>query len=292
MVQRALGTRPDVVEHVPVGWGNENWTVEAGGQRFILKLGPPGSAAKWGATRAVYQLARAANLPVPELVHFDAADEAASGWTVRVLTWMEGVSPEIVLEDARRTESFFADLGTVLRVLHGLPTEGFSSRLDGSAPSFNSWSDYVRWRLPRVVERVREVQAFPPSEVATIVETIESLADEVDPSVRPSICHRDLYLDNVLATEGGRVAALLDFDGAEAWDPAADVVKLRWLVFPHYPGSASAFNDSYGYAPMWDRRVLLAELLELLNAVPNAVKTGDAEFETSARKRLQVVLAN
>jgi aminoglycoside phosphotransferase (APT) family kinase protein len=257
-----------------------------------LKLGPPGSEAKWGATRAVYRLARSAELPVPELVYFGAADEAVHGWTVRVLTWMEGASPEAVLGDARRSGRFFADLGAVLRGLHDLPTNGFSSRLDGSAPSFSLWSDYVRWRLPRVLDRVREVQAFPSSEATTIAETIESLANEVDPSARPSICHRDLYLDNVLATDDGRVAALLDFDGAEAWDPAIDVVKLRWLVFPRFPESELAFKDGYGEEPMWDRRVLLAELLELLNAVPNAVKTGDADFEISARERLQTVLAD
>jgi hypothetical protein len=40
---------------------------------------------------------------------------------------------------------------------------------------------------------------------------------------------------------------------------------------------------------MWDERVHLVELLELTNAVANAVITNDEPFEASARSRLAVV---
>ena len=292
VVADALGASPEVVVHLPVGWGNENWRVESRGERLILKLGPPESAAKWGATHDVYRLGRRAGLPVPELVYFDPASEIAGGWIVRIFTWMEGARPEAVLTDAGRIARFFGDLASAARALHALPADAFTSRLDGSAPSFDRWADYVEWRLPQVLDRVRATKSFAEPDTLTIVRLIQELAAEVSSCASPSICHRDLYLDNLLATPDGGVAALLDFDGAEAWDAAIDVVKLRWLVFPNYPTAERAFAESYGDRPQWSERVRLAELLELLNAVPNAIATGSVEFELSARARLRDVLAS
>lgn len=286
----ALNSPVGAVEHLPVGWGNENWRVRVGSQRLIAKFGPPESATKWAATHSVYGLGSSAGLPVPELVHFDASCAAIGGWTLRIFTWMDGIAPREVLRNQTGTSRFFGELARTLRTLHSLPAPEFSSRLDGSAPSYARWSDYIAYRLPRVLKRVRATACFADADARQVVDSITSLATAVDASAKSAICHRDVYLDNLLATPSGGVAAILDFDGAEAWDPAIDMVKLRWLVFPDYPGAEEAFMDSYGEQPQWEDRLRLVELLELLNAVPNAVAAGDAEFEGSARSRLQKVL--
>jgi aminoglycoside phosphotransferase (APT) family kinase protein len=286
----ALSSPIGAVEHLPVGWGNENWRVRVGNQRLIAKFGPPESATKWAATHSVYRVASSAGLSVPELVHFDASCAAIGGWTLRSFTWMDGVAPGEVLRDRTRIYRFFGELAQSLRTLHSLPAPGFSSRLDGSAPSYTRWSDCISYRLPRVLERVRATACFADADARQDVDSITALSTAVDASARSAICHRDIYLDNLLATPSGGVAAILDFDGAEAWDPAIDIVKLRWLVFPDHAGAEEAFMDSYGEQPQWEERLRLAELLELLNAVPNAVAAGDAEFEASARSRLQKVL--
>jgi aminoglycoside phosphotransferase (APT) family kinase protein len=155
---------------------------------------------------------------------------------------------------------------------------------------FARWSDYVVWRLPSVIERVRTTDAFSPTAEQRIVEAIARLADDVCDVARPSICHRDLYLDNLLATPDGDLSAILDFDGAESWDAATDLVKLRWTVFPHHPGADAAFAAAYGERPMWRERVKVAELLTLFNTVPNAMTHGFTVYEASARARLAVVL--
>lgn len=286
----ALTSAVATAEHLPVGWGNENWRVEAGGQRLIAKLGPPESATKWAATHPVYQLARGAGLPLPELVHFDPACDAVGGWTLRIFTWMDGVAPREVLQDQAATRTFFGELARALRTLHSLPAPRFSSRLDGSAPSFSRWSDYIAYRLPTVLERVRVTESFSEAEAGSLADTVTALAATVDAVAEPAICHRDIYLDNLLATPTGGLAALLDLDGVEAWDSAIDIVKLRWLVFPNYPGSEDVFRSAYGEQVQWEDRVRLAELLELLNAVPNAIAAGDSQFEESARRRLHQVL--
>lgn len=289
----AAGLETTDVTHLPVGWGNENWRIRAAtGDGWIVKLGPPGSAPKWGATHVVYATARTVGLPVPELVHYDEECDVVDGWTVRIFTWMPGRPPRQVLDLTSRAAAFFEDLALAMRALHSVPRPTFSSRLDGSAPSYRRWNDYVTYRLSAVLQRVRRTGAFAVTEADAVVREITSLADSISDWATPAICHRDLHLDNLLATADGRLAAILDFDGAEAWDPAIDVVKLRWLVFPNHPGAEDAFNQAYGPSPRWDERVRLVELLELLNTVPNAMARNDASFEASARKRLRDVLAD
>ena len=287
----ALGTPIHRVDHVPVGWGNENWRVEiAAGDRFVLKLGPPGSAAKWEATRMAYAAAGDRGLPVPELVHVDLSCEAVGGWVVRILRWIDAHAPHEVLTTPEARARFFTEVGAARRALHGHPVDGFSSRLDGSAPTFSGWDGYVGDRWVRVRARAEAASAFDGAELDDLEAQILELAGTVGGVATPALCHRDLHLDNLLATADGHLAAVLDFDGAEAWDPACELVKLRWLVFPHHEHAAEHVADGYGTWPAcWDERVRLAELLELSNVVANAVATGDAGFERSARARLALV---
>jgi aminoglycoside phosphotransferase (APT) family kinase protein len=108
--------------------------------------------------------------------------------------------------------------------------------------------------------------------------------------IRPALCHRDLHLDNLRAGEDGRLLALLDFDSAEAWDPAVDLVKLRWLVFLRYHGASDAFDRAYFDGRLvpdqWEERIRLAALLELTNVVANARLEDDPDFERVAREHL------
>ena len=297
VVADAIGTRVVRVEHHAVGWGNENWRITTtDGDRFIAKFGPPDSWPKWSATHGVYEAAAMVGVPVPTLVHAHASHPDVDGWVVRVFTWIDAIGADTVLTgaDASTVSTFFEALGAVLARLHTLPAAGFGSRLDGSKPLFDSWASYIEWRFPAIDERARAAGAYAPGELESYRDLLFDLAAAVAPACQAVVCHRDVYLDNVLVHGDGSIAALIDFDGAEPWDAASDTSKLRWLVFPEFAGSERAWRRGYfgeSNAPAdWERRVVVAELLELMNAVPNAVATGAADFEASARRRLAEVV--
>ncbi|TDE01981.1 phosphotransferase family protein [Jiangella asiatica] len=290
---RVLGQELRAATRVPLGWGGENWRVQAvTGERFLVKAGEPESARKWSATRIAYDLARQAGVPVPRHLRLESRCPEAGGAALRVFSWVDGVDASSVLEDATVVPTFFGELGSALRRLHSIQVARFSSRLDGSAPSFGSWGEYVEYRLPQIAERVAATGAFTPVEFATVTDRIIGLTGLVNEVVSPSLCHRDLYLDNLLATEDGHLAALLDFDLAEAWDAAVDLVKLRWLVFPARPGAQAAFDATYHGSdppPLWEHRIRLTSLLELTNTVANARAKGDARYEAVARTQLRAI---
>jgi aminoglycoside phosphotransferase (APT) family kinase protein len=109
------------------------------------------------------------------------------------------------------------------------------------------------------------------------------------------LTHRDLYLDNLLAGEDGLLTGILDFDNAEAWDPAADLVKLRWQVFPHFAGAERAFDAGYHSVaaplPRIEERIKIAEILELSNHAIGARLQGRETFAQASCQRLRDVLA-
>lgn len=72
---------------------------------------------------------------------------------------------------------------------------------------------------------------------------------------------------------------LLEFDLAEPWDCAVDMVKLTWDTFPRFAGVAEIYQQRYfAGAPepdRWAERVWVAGVMELLNVVPNAISIKD-----------------
>jgi len=297
IAEAALHLEIASAQHLPHEWGNENWLLSAAsGHQFLLKIGPAESAPKWSATRVAYQRAEDLGIPAPRLLHFDAACADAGGRVVRLLTWIDGSTPSSVIEAGAARDRFFADLGATLRRLHDGALPAFSSRLDGSAPSFRRWEDYVAHRFPQIADRARATSAFTEAELSSFEGEVTGLASEVAAFVRPALCHRDLHLHNLLAHEDGSLAGVLDFDCAEAWDPAVDLVKLRWQVFGSYDGASAAFEGAYftdGACPeRWQRRLRLVDLLELINAVTNARMAPDHGYEQAARSRLTDVLAS
>jgi fructosamine-3-kinase len=293
LVRDALGTGPVRVERVPIGFGNENWRVtDPAGPVYVLKIGPITSAAKWRAARVSYELAESVGVPLPRLVHFAEREEHV----VRVFEWIDGRSPLDLAAHPDHISTFFRSLGTAVARLHSVARDAFSSRLDGSAPSFRSWAEYVGHRLEQVRGRCVVGDVLDSQTLDRACKAISDLADEVNDFARPTLCHRDLYADNLVVDEDGALLAVLDWDMAEAWDAAGEWFKLDWLLFPEFPDGEATFNAAYHaihpHPARWQRRKNLVDLIETLNAVANAAtQAWSADFEARARSRLQLLLA-
>jgi Ser/Thr protein kinase RdoA (MazF antagonist) len=290
LARAALGVAAVAVEPVPVGYGSRNWRVEAGGGRYVLKVGPPESAAKWGSARAAGALAAAAGVPAPRLVRWAAGPDAV----VRVFAWVDGLGLGSLAGRPAAAARFGADLGAALAALHAVTRDAFSSRLDGSAPGFPRWATYLDHRMGQIRARARASRAFEPATLDRIGAEVAALAAAVDGVARPVLCHRDLHPDNLLVDGDGRLVAVLDWDMAEAWDPAGEWFKLDDWLFARLPAAAAPLAACYravhGDLPRWEERVRLVHLVEGLNAVANAAAEPDRAYLDARRARLAEVL--
>ena len=204
-------------------------------------------------------------VPVPRLVHFVEHEEHV----VRMFEWIDGRSPVDLAPQPDHVSTFFRTLGTAVARLHSLELDAFSSRLDGSAPSFRSWADYVEHRLEQVVGRCTDGDALDARTLDRTCREIHDVADEVSDFARPTLCHRDLYADNLVVDDDGTLLGILDWDMAETWDAAGEWFKLDWLLFPAFADGRAPFDDAYHaihpHSAVWQRRKYLVDLMETLN---------------------------
>lgn len=283
----------DAPTKIARGYGNENWKVPTDDGDLLVKIARDLGQDKLAAAAVAHHRAASGGVPVPDLLRVDLAGEAFDGRPVRVLRFLAGSHPAEVLITDEAVRRFFTSLGRTLARLHRVPCEGFSSRV-GGATSFARWAEYVKYRVPQIAQRVAAVDGFGTLDPLALLDRARAVAAEVSPVVAPSIAHRDLYLDNLLAGPDGSLVAILDFDAAEAWDPAVDLVKLRWQVLPEYPPIAAeallaGYTELDELPPQFERRVWVTELLELINVVANARAQGNQEFGDSALNRLETV---
>jgi aminoglycoside phosphotransferase (APT) family kinase protein len=292
-VAAALGDAVDDVEHVPVGYGNENWRASmSSGVVVLAKFGPLASLSKWRSAGRAVELAAAAGVPTSPLLHLGTC----GGRLVRIFRWTAGNNPDPGAMDPSMVAAMFSTLGQAVASLHGVALDKFSSRLDGSAPAFGSWAGYLGHRLGQVVARCREYSALSEPVLTRMQELVGQLAAAASPEAAVTLVHRDLHADNLLVGTDGRLAAILDFDMAEAWDRAGEWFKLSRFLFPAFPGGEDHFMRAYlphhPAAALWPARRRVVDLIETANAIPNAMTQGqrDRDREAAHRRHLDWLL--
>ncbi len=250
-VQRAVeGLSGQKVIHPPVflpgGLGNENWQVETLAGPLLCKIGPPDAPlAKWRAAGRGAQQAMEAGLLVPQCVAINPACEALDGRPVRLFRHIPGCT----LDDLGGVQAvgvrFWQQLGQALRRLHSIEQAAFCSRLDFSVPSFATWDAYLSQRIPQVLQRLETTGYLPGPAAARFFDALLAEAHTIAAAIRPALTHRDLHPDNLLVSAEGGLAAILDWDQAEAWDPVVDFFKLQWLIFEDVPQAWPVFSAAY-----------------------------------------------
>jgi len=279
-------------EHLPTGFGNENWRLTlSSGARCVAKFGPLSSEAKWRSSQEAHRLAASAGVPVARLIHFECLADSI----LRIFEWVDGSSPAVIASAESDVSRFFSDLGRAVAALHSIEAHMFSSRLDGSAPSFGRWADYIAYRLDQIRARCQATNAFTDADIDRICRVIRQHVDHVSDACRPTLCHRDLHADNLIVGTDGTLAAMLDFDCAELWDTAGEWSKFDWRLFPAFPPPCrqsfdAAYRSLHPEPEVWEERKLLVDLIETFNGIPNAIAEGWDEFETECRSRLTTLL--
>jgi aminoglycoside phosphotransferase (APT) family kinase protein len=287
-----LGTSSVTATHLPIGFGSENWRIAGPAGDYVLKIGPLDTAAKWASAHSAHALATSVGVPVAPLVHFSVRDTGV----VRMYEWVAGTSPAAIAGDPAARARFLTELGAAVAALHSIDIDGFSSRLDGSAPVFASWDAYVEYRVEQIRERSRGSPALDAPTVEAACAAISELAHAVADVATPTLCHRDLHADNLVAGADGALVAIIDWDQSEAWDAAGDTFKLDFMLFSQLDGGVEIFRRAYERRmprpPLWAERVRLVDLLETLNTLANTTgESVDADWDAQLQARLHTLLA-
>lgn len=179
----------------------------------------------WTETVAVPAL-RASGFPTPALLAFDADRDLFPGL---VTIYERAAGIPVASRTTAMPETFYRDLGRTLADLH--------SRV-GEAPDPDGLLDAQDfYDAPALLRRA----GLPPEETLRWSRWLEKLRSAF--AVLPPVVfvHGDLHQENLLADDGGRLAAVLDWGDAGWGDPSRDFVYLPASAIP---GTVSAYRQA------------------------------------------------
>lgn len=264
IVEHLLGKAPDRLDPFrPVEGGDDShaFRLWAGGQALLLKI-----KKRPGTPMGIYfhQCIRAAGIPVPELIVFNAG-AGPEGEACAIWEWVEGVPAS--WGEGRSCPYDEAELGELLRCIHDLTFDGDFGFLGDDlarrtftyapdlAPVSPTWPGL--FRCDRAAARYLAMGYLDERE-ADILATLPERLDGVLRDAPCRLLHGSelMHHGNCLVDpRTGRISAVLDYVESLAGDPRWE---LAWFdyYFAQYPFADEPFNlqrfrDAYGtdYCP-------------------------------------------
>ncbi|GAB3033782.1 hypothetical protein GCM10011376_30140 [Nocardioides flavus (ex Wang et al. 2016)] len=274
------------------GHSGRTFLGEAGGERVVVRLYPPGDVRGDAAPevdRSVLHLVRGL-VPVPDVLEARRAVAADDAPGLLVTSLLPGDRGDLVLAclldagDAVGLERLGSGLGAVAATLAGMPMLRPGPFVDGAlgVGRFPD-DDLTSW----VATRLR---AWPDSLREALSQVCRSAQDLLDTVGRASLAHGDLNPKNVLVDPRTlEVTAVLDWEYAHAGHPWTDLGNL--LRFDRHPAYASAVLDAWRSGRGGDAGTLLdgARAADLWALVDLAARAGENPVADRADDLLRAV---
>ncbi len=223
-------------EVIQGGRSNLTYRVQAGTSQWVLRRPPLGhvlaTAHDMAREYRVISALQDTDVPVPETVLL-CEDPEVLGAPFYLMEYVAGVPYRTVDElsalGPERTRSLLLSLADTLVALHDLDPEAVGLSGFGRPEGF----------LERQLRRWgKQLEASRNRELAGVDALHAALGEALPPSPAPTVVHGDFRLDNVLAGEDGRIAAVLDWEMSTLGDPLTDLgLLVMYSEHPDVPGS-------------------------------------------------------
>jgi len=239
-LSRQLGRRVDSVEPIPTGHSGFTYFVDVEGERFVLRLPPPGARIA-GPADVVRQgrimaALHAAGLPTPAIPAL-SEEPLIDG---RPFVLMEAVDGIRIEETSEREEAgdIAGSAVEVLKRLHALPVELTGI---GTEEPVGLQAEMMRWAF--LMQRAPEELTTRAGELGGL------LAMDIPHELEPTLVHGDYHYGNMLF-RGPEVVAVLDWEIAQIGQARLDLGCLaimshrkRFEDAPS-PGGSVAMEDA------------------------------------------------
>jgi len=259
-----------VFEPIATGHFNRSLIIRNDGDpSFVVRIAPPDDAGFLFYERLMMRqepiiaerLLAETSVPVPRVLFSDFSREV----TDRDYLVMEMLPGDALSEiggrlTAAQTDNVLRRVGECLREVHAL--EGTAYGYVGPHKPMEpclSWADafVAMWAL--IIDDIVHCEAYPESlrsPLASLPSRHRSLFDYHGP---PVLLHMDVWSQNILVDENGRLTGLIDWDRALYGDP-----EIEFSVLDYCGISRPSFWRGYGPQPRKTREFLLRRTFYLL----------------------------
>lgn len=235
----------------PTGKHNQTYFVDAAGRSLVLRMVPPDDPGQmlFYEYRMMRQepelhalLRERTEAPVPEILAFDASHRRID----RDYLLMKRM-PGTPLSDfagltGRMVNSVLRQVGRCLRQAHAITGEQYG--YVGAHRPMEPQSDWpsafaIMWN--KLLDDIRRCGGYSADDADFMRRLLDRHARAFERPVSSSLLHMDVWAQNILADDEGRLTGLLDWDRALWGDP-----EIEFAVLDYCGISEPAFWEGYG----------------------------------------------
>jgi aminoglycoside phosphotransferase (APT) family kinase protein len=238
-----------VFEPICTGKHNSSYYVRGVGDEFVLRISPPDDAGYLFYERRMmaqepqlHALIRAeTTVPVAEIVAYDDSRSHVD----RDYLLMERL-PGQPLTDARlsrrQRDGVLEQVGAFLAQMHALVSDryGYLGAHHPMQPQ-STWVDAFAVMWNQLLDDIVACGGYTPEEADALRHLLDVYRPYFDRPVAASLLHMDVYDQNILVGNGGRVTGLVDLDRALWGDP-----EIEFAVLDYCGVSEPSFWRGYG----------------------------------------------
>ncbi len=278
-----LDLDPGAMRLIPLRTGkfNRSFRVETGDRTVLLRIAPPDDVGQLFYERRMMRqepslhalLRRRTRVPVPEVLAFDASRRRLDRDLI-LLEWLPGTALSERSDAGRWESEVFRRIGEMLAEVHAIrrSEHGYVGEHRPMEPQ-STWADAFRVMWNLLLDDVEATGVMDPAEIGLFRRALDERIDLFDRDRPASLLHMDVWHQNILVDDGGRVTGLVDWDRALWGDP-----EIEFAVLDYCGVSVPSFWEGYGRArddsPEARERWLFYYLYELLKYIPIRVWRG------------------
>jgi aminoglycoside phosphotransferase (APT) family kinase protein len=253
LVARHLTTSPEslTLRRSPTGKFNDTYFIEGGSLPMVLRVAPPDDRSRmlFYERRMMRQepglhalLKERTDVPVPAILAHDfSRTEIDPDYLL-----MERLPGTPISHVLALTQGVFDDLlrqvGRCLRQVHEIRGDrhGYVGDHHPMEPQ-PDWPSAFRIMWHKLLDDIERCDGYTPDEANRMRRLLDRHAGVFDRPVPASLLHMDVWAENILADEQGRLAGLIDWDRACWGDP-----EIEFAVLDYCGISEPAFWEGYG----------------------------------------------
>lgn len=242
---------PIIANALPSRSDNRSLRLAVGEASYVLKLIHPRREPAVAHELAILPYLHEHGFPVPDVLAV-ARDLPGVPETAVLRTHLAGMpaSERLSLLDATARADLLAAMGELLACIHSLPlaeVAAFWQFPEDTVRVPADWAtNFVQKKLASDLSVLTASGALANDVItdmqARLTDWAASLAGT---PITLAPLHGDFYLDNLLVTEGGAIAGLLDWEAARLGDPLWELARTQVASFSDAPAEYAHFADAY-----------------------------------------------
>jgi aminoglycoside phosphotransferase (APT) family kinase protein len=230
---------------------NRSYRLHAGGTVYVLKLIHPRREAAVAHELAILPYLHDQDFPVPDVLAI-ARDLPGVPETAVLRTHLVGTpaSDHFATLSATARAALLAAMGDLLARVHSLPLEDVHSFWQFPEDMVREPADWSTNFVQKKVTSDLNILAPSGALAGAVLAQMQTLlprwaAALAETPVTLAPLHGDYYLDNVLVTDGGAIAGLLDWEAARLGDPLWELARTQVASFGDAPSEYAHFFAAY-----------------------------------------------